>query len=147
MREVEQLIYGRLIGDTQATVGLVALLGSTTHIFHAFQNTLPAIPYLTFQVYSQVKGQLTGNFARSIEVFIQFNIYAINYADIAARLRKLFDGYRFDIPSSNYVDVGQLRGVFDFEGPDGYDEMLEVQFKQVRYRFFVTPKAWDPITA
>jgi hypothetical protein len=146
MKEVEQLIYSRLTGDTQGTVGLVALLGSTAHIVHAFQDTIPAVPYLTFQIYSQVKGQLQGDFSRSIEVFIQFNIYAANYADVAARLRKLFDGYRFDIPG-NYTDVGQLRGGFDFEGPDGYDEMLEVQFKQVRYRFFVTPKACDPITA
>lgn len=146
MKEAEQLIYSRMTSDTQATIGLVALLTDVTHIFHGFQNTLPKIPYLTFEVFSQIKGQLGGDFARSYEVFIQFNIFAKNYLDIVARLRHLFDGYRFDIPS-NYAEIGQLRGVFDFEGPDGYDEQLEVQSKQVRYRFFVTPKAWDPITA
>lgn len=146
MKEVEQLIYGRLTGDTQATVGLVALLGDTTHIIHTFQDVIPEVPYLTFQVYSNGKGSLGGNFTRSLDVFIQFNVFARNYSDVIARLRKLFDGYRFDVPS-DYTDVGQLQGVFDFEGPDGYEETLEVETKQVRYRFFVTPKAWNPITA
>ncbi len=146
MKEIEKLIYGRLTGDTEATIGLVALLGDTTHILHGFQDSIPEVPYLTFQVFSQVKGQLGGNFTRSLDVFIQFNVFGSNYADIIARLRHLFDGYRFDV-ASNYTEVGQLRGIFDFEGPDGYDETLEVQFKQVRYRFFVTPKAWNPITA
>jgi hypothetical protein len=146
MKEVEQLIYSRLIGDTEATVGLVALLGAAAHIMHAFQNIIPVVPYLTFQVFTMGKGSLGGDFGRSLDVFIQFNAYGKNYADVVARLRKLFDGYRFDVPSQ-YTDVGQLRGVFDFEGPDGYDESLEVQSKQVRYRFFVTPKAWNPITA
>ncbi len=146
MKEVEQLIYGRMIGDTEASIGLVALLGTTAQILHAFQMAIPKIPYLTFQVYSQGRGELGGNFNRSLEIFIQFNAFARNYMDVVARLRHLFDGYRFDVPS-NYTEVGQLRGVFDFEGPDGYDEQLEVQSKQVRYRFFVTPKAWNPITA
>jgi hypothetical protein len=101
---------------------------------------------LTFQIFSQVKGHLGGDFSQSFEIFIQFNIFAENYMDVSSRLRQLFDGYRFDIPA-NYTDVGQARGVFDFEGPDAYDEQLEVQTKQVRYRFFVTPKAWSPITA
>lgn len=146
MKEIETLIYSRLIGDTEATVGLVALLGSGSHILHAFQDIVPVVPYLTFQIYSVGSGLLTSNFNRSLDVFIQFNVFASNYLDVLARLRKLFDGYRFDVPS-NYTDVGQIRGVFDFEGPDGYDEQLEVQTKQVRYRFFVTPKAWNPITA
>lgn len=146
MKEVEQLIYSRLTGDVEPTNGLLALLGDATHILHGFQHSIPEVPYLTFQVFSVGKGVLSGNFNRSLEVFIQFNVFAANYADVISRLRKLFDGYRFDIPT-NYIDVGQLKGVFDFEGPDGYDETLEVEFKQVRYRFFVTPKAWNPITA
>jgi hypothetical protein len=146
MKEVEQLIYSRLTSDSEATIGLLALLGDSSHIMHAFQMTIPEVPYLTFQVFSQTKGLLGGNFTRSLDVFIQFNVFAKNYADVIARLRHLFDGYRFDVPS-NYTEIGQLKGVFDFEGPDGYDEQLEVQSKQVRYRFFVTPKAWNPITA
>ncbi len=146
MKEVETLVYSRLSGDSQATIGLLALLGDATHIVHAFQMIIPEVPYLTFQIFSQTKGLLGGNFARSIDVFMQFNAYGQNYADVVARLRHLFDGYRFDIPG-NFTEVGQCRSVFDFEGPDGYDDQLEVQSKQVRYRFFVTPKAWNPITA
>jgi hypothetical protein len=146
MKEIDKLIYGRLVGDTVATIGLVALLGTSANIMHGFQNVIPKVPYLTFQVFSEIKGQLGGNFTRSIDVFMQFSVYAANYADVIARLRHLFDGYRFDVPS-DYTEIGQMRGLFDFEGPDGYDDQLEVQFKQVRYRFFVTPKAWNPITA
>lgn len=146
MKEVEELVYGRMAADSEATVGLLALLGDVTHIVHAFQEIIPRVPYLTFQIYSTVSGQLGGNFNRSLDVFMQFNAYGSNYADVLARLRKLFDGYRFDVPAG-FTDIGQLRGVFDFEGPDGYDETLEQQTKPVRYRFFVTPKAWNPITA
>lgn len=146
MKEVEQLIYGRMTNDTEPTNGLLALLGDATHILHGFQNIEAELPYLTFQVYSEAKGLLGGDYTRSIDVFIQFNAFGANYADVLSRVRKLFDGYRFDVPS-NYVDVGQLKGVFDMEGPDGYDEQLEVQTKQVRFRFFVTTKAWNPITA
>ncbi len=146
MKEVEQLVYGRLTGDTEATVGLLALLGSSAHVLHAFQDIVPVLPYLTFQVYSINRGELGGDFTRSLDVVIQLNAYGSNYAAVLARVRKLFDGVRFDVPS-DYTDIGQIRGVFDFEGPDGYDEMMEAQTKQVRYRFFVTPKAWAPITA
>lgn len=145
MKEVENLINARMVADT-GTGGLVGLVGDANHIVHAFQMIEPKQKYLTFQIFTVIKGQLQGNFTRSLELFIQFNIFADNYQAIASRLRQLFDGYRFDVPS-NYTDVGQLKGVFDFEGPDGYDETLEEQTKQVRYRFFVTPKAWNPITA
>jgi hypothetical protein len=146
MREVEQLIYARMTNDTEPVNGLLALLGDTTHILHAYQNIEAELPYLTFHVYSVNKGTLGGDFTRSLDVFVQFNAFGPNYADVLNRVRRLFDGYRFDIPNG-YTDVGQLKGVFDFEGPDGYDEQLEVQTKQVRYRFFVTPMTWAPITA
>ncbi len=147
MKELETLIYSRMVGDTAATVGLVTLMGGTaSHIRHAFLNVIPVVPYLTYQIFSVGKGMLGGNFTRSLDVFVQFNIFAINHQEPRARLVQLFDGYRFDVPAQ-YTEIGQLRGVLDFEGPDGYDEMLEVNTKQVRYRFFVTPKAWDPVTA
>lgn len=146
MQEVEELIYSRLTADTDAVNGIVTLVGGATHILHAFENVIPTVPGLTFQVFATVRGQLGGNFQRSVEVFIQFNIFAENYGTIATRLRQLFDGYRFDVPT-NFVEVGQCRGLFDNETVDAYDETLETKLKQVRYRFFVTPKAWNPITA
>jgi hypothetical protein len=146
MKEVDTLIYSRLTSDTEATNGIVALLGSSAKILHAFELQIPAVPYLTFAVYTQISGQLSGNFTRSIELFMEFTIFSSSYADIGMRLRRLFDGYRFTVPS-NYVEVGALYGKFDFEGPDGWDEALEVQVKKIRFRFFLTPKAWNPITA
>src|SRR6267154_2390168 len=86
MKEIEQLIYGRMTADTAATVGLVALLGAATQIAHAFQLTIPPVPYLTFQVFSGGKGMATGDFARSLDYFIAFNAFASNYADILLEL-------------------------------------------------------------
>ena len=146
MKELEQLIYLRVTNDTDPIYGLMVLLGDQSHFIHAFQNDIPEVPYLTYQIFNQVRGQLGGNFNRSLELFVQFNIFAADYMDIANRLRQLFDGYRFDVPG-DYTTIGQARGVFDLEQSDAYDEQLEVQLKQVRYRFFVTPKAWNPITA
>ena len=146
MKELEQLLYARLIADTEATNGIVALLGSNTKILHGYERVLPQVPYLSYQMYVGNPGLLTGNFTRSVEQFVQFNIYAVTYAVILQRLKRLFDGYRFDVPT-NYVEAGQVRGLFDFEGPDGYDESLEVQSKVARFRFLITPKAWNPIIA
>lgn len=148
MKELEQLIYSRCVADSAATVGLTVLLGGTTHILHGFERAIPkGGDYLTFQVYSAGPGNLSGDYAaRTMEIFVQFNIYSKSYANIANRLRLLFDGYRFDVPT-NYTDVGSVRGLYDFEGPDGYDESLEVQSKVLRFRFLVVPKAAAPITA
>ncbi|QOR55527.1 MAG: hypothetical protein UMS36scaffold28_17 [Phage 59_13] len=143
MKELEQLVYARLIADS----GLTTMLGGATHVLHGFERQIPkGGDYLTFQIYSGGPGSLTGDFARSLEIFVQFNIYSKSYATIGNRLRLLFDGYRFDVPT-NYTDVGAVRGLYDFEGPDGYDESLEVQSKVLRFRFLVTPKAASPITA
>ena len=144
MKEVEQLIYARLIADTEATYGLVSLLGNVNRILHAYQSAQPTVPGLTFHVYTQAPGILQGDFIRTVELFIQFNIFAANYSDITFRLFKLFNSHTFAVPT-NYVQVGQVSSIWDWEGPDGFDEQLEIQRKDVRYRFFVVPKAQNPI--
>jgi hypothetical protein len=144
VKEVEQLVYARLIADTEPANGLVALLGNVNRILHAFQSADPSVPFLTFHVYTQSSGGVQGDFMRTLEVFIQFNIFASNYADITFRLFKLFNGHNFVVPT-NYIQVGQVSCIWDWEGPDGFDEQLEIQRKDVRYRFFVVPKAQNPI--
>jgi hypothetical protein len=125
-------------------VGLVPLLGAADRILHAFQSATPPAPGLTYQVFNSTPGLLTGDFVRTMIVFIQFNIFANNYPDISFRLKKLFDGYCFTVPGG-YTQLGTLTSVFDWEGPDGFDEQLQVQRKDVRYRFFAAPKAQSPI--
>lgn len=144
MKEVEQLVYARMIADTEATNGLVPLLGNVGNILHAFQSSEPTVPSLTFHVYTQAPGLLGGDFIRQMELFLQFNIFAANYADITFRLFKLFNSHVFAVPS-NYKQIGQVSSVWDWEGPDGYDEQLEIQKKDVRFKFFVIPKAQNPI--
>lgn len=144
MKEVEQLVYARLINDTEPVNGLVALLGNANRILHAYQSADPTVPALTFHVYTQSPGVLQGDFMRTVELFIQFNIFSAHYSDITFRLFKLFNGHCFAVPT-NYVQVGQVSCIWDWEGPDGFDEQLEIQRKDVRYRFFVVPKAQNPI--
>ena len=143
MKEVEQLVYTRLTGDIGAT-GLVGLLGSADRILHGFQSAQPTVPGLTFHIYAQTPGLLGGDFIRQTELFIQFNIFAANYSEISFRLFMLFNGHCFAVPT-NYVQVGQVSSIYDWESPDGFDEQLEIQRKDVRYRFFVVPKAQVPI--
>lgn len=144
MKEVEQLVYARLIGDTEPVNGLVALAGGAGNILHAYQSAQPTVPGVTFHIYTQAPGLLGGDFVRTTELYIQFNIFASNYEDIVFRLFRLFNGHSFAVPT-NYVQVGQVSSIWDWEGPDGFDEQLEIQRKDVRYRFFVVPKAQNPI--
>jgi hypothetical protein len=143
MKEVEQLVYARMIADT-VTGGLVPLLGSVDRILHAYQSNVPPAPGLTFQIWNSVPGTLTGDFIRTHEIFIQFNIFSNSYPDIAFRLKRLFDGYCFTVPG-NYLEIGAVSSVFDWEDTDGFDEQLQIQRKDLRFRFFVVPKAQSPI--
>ena len=140
MKDVETLIYSRLTGDA----ALVALLDGSTHIKYAFQSGAPVVPQLTFFAYTSGPGLLVGDFSRTILEFYQFNIYSNSHPDVAFRLKRLFDGCQFVVPS-NYAEIGSVSSVFDWEGPDGFDESLEVMRKDMRFRFFVAPKAQNPI--
>jgi hypothetical protein len=144
MREVETLVYQRLIADTSSPSGIVTLLGSTTRILHGFQVQVPSAPGLTFYTISEAKGMVP---RLSRDIFVNFSIYAQNYLDIADRLNRLFDNHRHNLSliSGGAMQLGGVSSVFDFEGPDGYDESLDVQKKDLRFRFFVVPKARDPI--
>lgn len=144
MKAVEELVYARLIADT-AVGGVVALLGGdSARILHAFQSNVPPSPGVTFHVWNTVPGLLTGDFVRQMILFMQFNIYSPVYTDIVFRLKRLFDGYCFTVPAVN-AQLGSVSSVFDWEGPDGFDEQLQQQRKDVRYRFFVVPKAQNPV--
>ena len=141
MKEVDTLIYQRLINDA----GLIALLeGETKRCRYAFQPVESLVPQLTFYKMAGTPGLLTGDYSRTLILFYQFDIYAKNYVEIHSRLRRLFDGHVFTIPGS-YVEAGQVSSVLDAEGTENFDEGLEVNRKDVRYRFFVVPMAQDPI--
>jgi len=140
MKEVDELIYQRMINDA----GLVALVGSVDRILYSFQPTASLVPQLNFYKISAAPGILTGDFARTMVHFYEFNIFASNYVDILSRLRRLFDGHVFTIPGS-FVEAGQVSAVFDSEGTEGFDEGLEINRKSVTYKLFVVPMAQAPI--
>lgn len=143
MRDVETLVYQRLIADT-GTGGIVPLLGNASRIVHANESAVPSSPGLTFSVLSGVPGKIAG---QSRDVFVTFAIFAENYLDIADRLNRLFNNRRNDLSliSGGAVQIGSAYSTFDFEGPDGYDDGLQVQKKDLRFRFVVSLKARDPI--
>lgn len=141
MKECDELIYQRMITDT----GLVALLnGETARIGYGFQlNAENNSPQLRFFEMAGVPGMLTGDFARTWEYTYEFGVWSNQYVDIISRLKRLFDGYSFTVTGT--TEIGAVRSVFDWDGPDQYDEVREVALKNVRFRFFVIPKAQDPI--
>lgn len=150
MKEVETLVFQRMKNDT-VTGGIRNLLGETvpmsgnpTRILHAYQVSDPSAPGVTFGIFSSTAGQVP-HLTR--EIFMQFSIFAQNHAEIARRLVRLFDRHQHDLAliSGGAQEVGGVASVFDFEGPDSYDEGLEVQKKDLRFRFFVVPKAQNPI--
>lgn len=151
MKEVEIVVYQTMIADVTPSTGLLALLGNSltiplevNRILHAFEVTTPPAPGLTFGIYAAPKGTIP-RFTR--DVFVTFNIFANNYQDVAFRLMRLFDGRQHDLSviPGGPTQIGTLSSVFDFEGPDGFDDTLNIQKKDLRFRFFATMKAQDPI--
>lgn len=150
MKEVEQVVYQTLVADS-GSGGVLDLLGETLasggtseRVLHAYQVATPPSPGLTYGVTAAPQGQIP-RFTR--EVFVTFNIFAANYAEIGFRLMRLFDGRQHDLSvvSGGAAQIGGVSSVFDFEGPDGFDEQLEIQLKNLRFRFFAVLKAQNPI--
>lgn len=148
MNDVEQIVYKRMIGDI-ATGGLLNLLGDSitvpVRVVHSFQNMTPRAPSVSFSIYAAPKNTSVPRLTR--DVYMNFTICADNYPDIGFRLMRLFDGIQHDLSviSGGALQIGGLSSVFDFEGPDGFDESLEVQSKDLRFRFFAVSKAQNPI--
>jgi hypothetical protein len=140
MKDVETIIYSRMTGDAT----LVNLCGGTGHIKFAFQSGEPQVPQMTYYLLSSTPGLLVGDFARTRILIYNFSIFSNQHPDITARLKRLFDGMVFTV-SPALTELGKLESVFDWEGPDGFDESLEVMRKDLRFRFFAAPKAQNPI--
>lgn len=141
MKEVDELIYQRMIGDT----GLVALLNSqASRIGYGFQlNADNNSPQLRFHQVLGQRGSVTGHRSTTWEYIYEFGIWSNQYVDIISRLKRLFDGHCFSVTGTN--EIGSVSAIFETDGPDQYDEGLEVNRKDLRFRFFVVQKAQNPI--
>lgn len=140
MKDIETIIFSRMTGDTT----LVSLIGAANRILHGFQNVTPHKPQITFYNIVSTKGILRGDQAETNELFYTFSIFAENYLDIVARLKRLFNGQVFEKPAG----ASEIQCIFsnwDFDGPDQYDDDLQVKRKDVRFKFTVTLQALDPI--
>ena len=144
MKEIEQLIVTRLTGDTGAGETLKTFLGSTDRIINGRQLKVSQVPSLVFMKFIENPGSLYTEGPVSWESFYSFQIFSDRYTEIAFRLKRLLDNYRYTIPSAN-TDIGSLVSLFDWEGQDDFDEDLKVGKKEMRFRFFSTQKAADPI--
>ena len=150
MKEVEVIVYQRVLADN-VSGGVLNLLGESlplsgapTRFLHAYQVKDPPSPGLVYGVVSSVKGSVPRQVR---EVFVNFTIYSQDYPSIGFRLMRLFDGiqHSLSVISGGATQIGGVSSVFDFEGPDGFDEQLQVQKKDLRFRFFTTVKAQNPI--
>ncbi len=151
MKEIEEVVYKRVLHDN-VSGGVLDLLGESlplsgdpTRFLHSHQVATPTSPSLVYGIFSSSKGVEVPRLTR--DVFIVFNIFSQSYPDIAFRLMRLFDGIQHDLSviSGGTTQVGGVVSVFDFEGPDGFDESLQVQTKDLRFRFYAVVKAQNPI--
>src|SRR5262245_46690844 len=107
MKEVETLVYQRMIRDN-GSGGLVSMLNNeVARILHAYERDALDSPGLTFSILSSVAGSVP---ALTREVFVSFQIFSSSYPDIARRLVRLFDRHQHDLSliSGGAMDVGSV---------------------------------------
>lgn len=162
MKELDELIYGRVANDpwikywltlsgeqstatppTQANPDPPGNAYGLKKTKHAFQKKKPEVPQLNFYVMQVLPGLLRGNHTRTFEVIYEFGAFAKAYFDLTSRLRVLLDGFCFEVPS-DYVEIGKVSSVFDWEGGEGFDDELKENYRFIRFRFFVATKAQLP---
>ena len=127
----------RLTSDTT----LQSLLGSSGRIYHALEKVEPFINSITFMNVTTISEGLRGDVVSTRREDYVFNIFHPQYEDVLDRLFKLLHQYRFPTPT----DAGIIKAMWDWEGPDDFDEALQVGRKTVRYKFYVVRQAFAPI--
>lgn len=133
MKAVEAAIYGRLTGDST----LQSLLGGSGRISHALESGNAQKNSLTFLLLNAEPGYVNSDRVQTQVESYQLMIFSDKYVDIAYRLRVLLDGYTF----ADTTEAGGMVCVWDSDGPDLFDEPLQVGRKDVRYRVMLTPRA------
>ena|SRR3990167_1235904 len=137
MKTVEEALMTRLTGDAT----LVSLLGGSGRIYHAMEKVEPKINSITFMAITSVPEGLTGDVVMSRREDYMLSIFHNQYEDVLDRIFKLLHMYQFPTPS----DAGIVKAMWDWEGPDEFDEDLKVGKKTVRYKFYVVRQAFAPI--
>ena len=141
MITVEEQIMTRLTGDNSGSGNLQTLLGGANRIYHAFEKVEPKRSSITYHVVTNIPGDVNADQIQTRNEFYQFNIYHKQYEVVLARLRRLLHNYQFPVLSDGVIHGS----VWDWEGPDEYDEGLQVGLKHVRYRIFAIEAGQAPI--
>ena len=155
MKELDELIWSRISTDEWLAYYLT-LAGKPTSaekpskvkphppgnawgwgkMKHGYQQTVTEVPTLIYYLVQTSPGKLRGNHTRTVEAVYEFGAFASTYFELTSRLRLLFDGWTFNVPS-NYTEVGKVSSVFEWEGGEGFNETLKQNFRYARIRCFV----------
>jgi hypothetical protein len=137
MLTVEEALMTRLAADTT----LQSLLGASGRIYHAMEQKQPVASSITYKSELSVEGDLAGDVVSYEIQFYMFNIYHQQYERVKERLYSLLHQYRFPTPS----DAGIKSCVWEWTGPDEFDEQLQVGVKRLRFRLDVVRSAQAPV--
>ena len=137
MLSVEEVLITRVANDTT----LQGLLGGSGRVFHTNSFQGPKSPGVYYRSFSAMPGQVNGDVVTTREEIFSFMIFSGRTPEVEDRLIKLLHQYTLTEQS----DAGGLRVVWDSSGPELFDEDLQVEQKDVRFRVFIVPKAYAPI--
>lgn len=150
MEKVNEALYKALRDDSEATVGIRALLGNTTttpyNVHHAFlpdkvdfSQASGAKGYITYQFVSGTPDNSNMSTAsRLSEDVYQFTAYHRNLSkveDIHRRIKKRLQNKRGITDPTSQAEIGEV--LLDSESPPTFDEAFKVWFQVKYYRVWV----------
>lgn len=143
MQTIDELLMARLTGDNSATGNLQSLLGGSGRIWHAHQLQLPVKGSVTYLSESNVPSAvLRGENLEGQVEFYMFHIFHDQYNAVLDRIYNLLHNYRFP---TTPADVAVKSCVWEWTGPDEFDEALECGAKRVRFKIESVRSAQAPI--
>ncbi len=138
MLTVEEALMTRIAADAT----LQTLLGGSGRIFHAMENQRPVSGCITYlNEFVTPSGSLRAQNVEGEVQFYVFHIYHQQYEAVKDRLYRLLHHYRFPTPA----DAGIKSCVWEWTGPDEFDEALQCGAKRVRYKIEVVRSAQAPV--
>lgn len=139
MRTIEEAIMTRLTGDSVDINGtcLQNLLTGAGRVRHGRERSTPKAPGVYYESMSNAPGSINSDNVKTSSELYQIRVYADNYENVLYRLRQLLDGYTFP----DQTDTGSIRSIWDSDGPDLFDDSMELKIKTVVFRIFMVPKA------
>lgn len=141
MITIQERIYSRLTGDTSGSSSLQVLLGGSGRIVAGLDYAELKSPCVAFNNMSNIPGEVNSDNVQTDVEFYTFRVFADNCIQIISRLRQLLDRYTF----TETTEAGVLRCVWDSDGPDLFDDNLNIRRKDTRFRVYSMPKGIGPV--